>query len=79
VDDVLEKDVSLSRALVPEVWLVARKEGSGGRHEQESRKFLRFQVLREVTISSRQPIGLEPCGAWGRLHFYITAVPTLVK
>jgi hypothetical protein len=64
VDDVLEKDVSLSRALVPEVWLVARKEGSGGRHEQERRKFLRFQVLREVTISSRQPIGLEP---WGRM------------
>jgi hypothetical protein len=64
VDDVLAKDESLSRALVPEVWLVARKEGTGGRHEQERRKFLRIQVLREVTLSSRQSIGLEP---WGRM------------
>jgi hypothetical protein len=43
---------------------VQRKEGGGGRHEQERRKFLRIQVLREVTLSSRQAIGLEP---WGRL------------
>ena len=33
-------------------------------HEQERRKFLRIQVLREVTLSSRQAIGLEP---WGRM------------
>ena len=64
IDDILEKDVSLSRALVPEVWQVVRKEGGGGRHEQERRKFLRIQVLREVTLSSRQAIGLEP---WGRM------------
>lgn len=64
VDDLLEKDEALSRALVPEVWLVARKEGGGGRHEQERLKFLRIQVLREVALSSRQAIGLEP---WGRL------------
>lgn len=64
VDDMLERDESLSRALVPEVWQVQRKEGGGGRHEQERRKFLRFQVLREVTLSSRQAIGLEP---WGRI------------
>jgi len=64
VDDLLEKDESMSRALVPEVWQVARKEGTGGRHEQERRKFLRIQVLREVAVSSRQPIGLEP---WGRM------------
>ena len=64
VDDMLEKDESLSRALVPEVWQVVRKEGGGGRHEQERRKFFRIQVLREVTVSSRQPIGLEP---WGRM------------
>jgi len=64
IDDRLEKDESLSRALVPEVWLVVRKEGGGGRHEQERRKFLRIQVLREVTLSSRQSIGLEP---WGRM------------
>jgi SOS-response transcriptional repressor LexA len=64
VDEILSKDESLSRALVPEVWQVVRREGSGGRHEQERRKFLRIQVLREVTLSSRQPIGLEP---WGRM------------
>lgn len=65
VDDILEKDESLSRALVPEVWQVVRKEGGGGRHEKERRKFLRIQVLREVTISSRQGLGLEP---WGRMR-----------
>jgi len=64
LDDLLERDESLSRALVPEVWQVVRKEGGGGRHEQERRKFLRIQVLREVTLSSRQAIGLEP---WGRM------------
>lgn len=65
LDDLLEKDETLSRALVPEVWGVVRREGGGGRHEQERRKFLRFQVLREVTLSPRQPIGLEP---WGRMR-----------
>lgn len=64
LDAILEKDESLSRALVPEVWQVVRREGSGGRHEQERRKFLRIQVLREVTLSTRQAIGLEP---WGRM------------
>src|SRR3970282_349773 len=64
LDDLLERDEALSRALVPEVWQVVRKEGGGGRHEQERRKFLRIQVLREVTLSSRQAIGLEP---WGRM------------
>lgn len=64
LDEILEKDESLSRALVPEVWQVVRREGSGGRHEQERRKFLRIQVLREVTLSARQAIGLEP---WGRM------------
>jgi hypothetical protein len=64
LDDLLNKDESLSRALVPEVWQVVRREGGGGRHEKERRKFLRFQVLREITQSARQPIGLEP---WGRM------------
>ena len=53
--------------LGPHLWLAAEdeiKEGGGGRHEQERRKFLRIQVLREVTLSSRQSIGLEP---WGRM------------
>lgn len=65
LDDVLDKDESMSRALVPEVWQVVRKEGGGGKHEKERRKFLRFQVLREVALSARQPIGLEP---WGRMR-----------
>ncbi|MBM3465356.1 MAG: DUF1998 domain-containing protein [Armatimonadetes bacterium] len=43
---------------------MVRKEGGGGRHEQERRKFLRIQVLREVVLSSKQSIGLEP---WGRM------------
>ncbi|MFM7168928.1 MAG: DEAD/DEAH box helicase, partial [Planctomycetaceae bacterium] len=64
VDEILEADEALSRALVPEVWLVQRREGGGGRHEQERRKFLRFLVLREVTLSARRAIGLEP---WGRM------------
>ena len=64
MDDLMEGDETLSRALLPEVWQVARKEGGGGRHEQERRKYLRFQVLREVALSSRQALGLEP---WGRM------------
>jgi SOS-response transcriptional repressor LexA len=64
LDERLSAEESLSRALVPEVWQVARREGSGGRHDKERRKFLRIQVLREVTMSARQTIGLEP---WGRV------------
>ena len=64
LDDLLEDDVALSRALIPEVWQVARREGTGGRHAQERHKYLRFQVLREVALSSRQALGLEP---WGRM------------
>ena len=63
LDDRLEGDDTLSRALIPEVWQVARREAAGGRHGQERRKYLRFQVLREVALSSRQALGLEP---WGR-------------
>src|SRR3970282_1212717 len=75
LDDLLEKDEALSRALVPEVWQVVRKEGGGGRHELERRKFLRIQVLREITLSSRQSIGLEP---WGRMKVeYIGLDPAL--
>lgn len=64
LDGRMENDESMSRALIPEVWQVARKESTGGRHEQERRKFLRIQVLREITLGPRQPIGLEP---WGRM------------
>ena len=62
--DQLEADRALSVALIPEVWQVARREGHGGRHEEERRKYLRIQVLRELTLSSRQTLGLEP---WGRM------------
>jgi ATP-dependent helicase YprA (DUF1998 family)/SOS-response transcriptional repressor LexA len=71
LDDLLENDEALSRALVPEVWQVVRKEGGGGRHEEERRKFLRIQVLREVTLSSRQALGLEP---WGRMKVEYTGL-----
>ena len=65
LDDRMEADEALSRALLPEVWQVARREGSGGRHLRERQKYLRIQVLREVTLSSRQALGLEP---WGRMR-----------
>ena len=65
LDDLMELDEALSRALLPEVWQVARREASGGRHMRERRKYLRIQVLREVTLSSRQALGLEP---WGRMR-----------
>ena len=64
LDAALEKDQSLSRALIPEVWQVARLEVAGRRHRDERLKFLRMQVLQEVTESARQPLGLEP---WGRM------------
>ena len=64
LDDLLEADETLSRALIPEVWQVARREEAGGRHGKERRKYLRFQVLREVALPSRQSLGLEP---WGRM------------
>ena len=64
LDDYLDQDEALSRALVREVWQIIRREGSGGRHQVERRKYLRIQVLREVTHSARQRLGLEP---WGRM------------
>ena len=64
LNDQLENDEALSRALAPEVWQVAPREGSSGRHEVERRMYLRIQVLREVALSARQALGLEP---WGRM------------
>ena len=75
LDDCMETDEALSRALLPEVWRAARREGSGGRHMQERRKYLRIQVLREVTLSARQALGLEP---WGRMRVgYDGLLPSL--
>lgn len=65
LDDELDGNDGLSRALIPEVWRVVPKEGSGGAHEDERRHFLRIQVLREVTTAANQQVGLEP---WGRLR-----------
>ena len=65
LDQVLEADEALSRALIPEVWAVERLAGSAVGHGIERKKYLRIQVLREVTVSSRQAIGLEP---WGRMR-----------
>jgi hypothetical protein len=64
LDELLDQDDDMSRALVPEVWRVHRKEAEGVRHSEERKRFLRIQVLREITTSMRQRIGLEP---WGRL------------
>ena len=64
LDDELDGNDALSRALIPEVWRVVPKEGSGGVHQDERRHFLRIQVLREVTTAANQQVGLEP---WGRL------------
>jgi len=75
IDDKLDRDETLSHSLVPEVWRVVRKEGGRGRHEQERYKFLRIQVLREVTLSSRQSIGLEP---WGRMRVEYLGLDTSI-
>lgn len=64
MSDGLDRDDSYSRALIPEVWRVAPKEGSGGSHADERAYFLRIQMLREITMASNQRKGLEP---WGRI------------
>jgi ATP-dependent helicase YprA (DUF1998 family) len=75
LDDQLEADNDLSRALAPEVWRVERKEAAGHRHAVERRRFLRIQVIREVGTGARQRIGLEP---WGRLRVdYLGLEPEL--
>jgi len=65
LDKRLEADDDLSRSLIPEVWQVHRKEAEGTQHAEERKRFLRIQVLREITTGVKQRIGLEP---WGRLH-----------
>lgn len=64
LDDLLDHDDDLSRALIPEVWRAERKESAGNQHAEERKFYLRIQVLREVATGGRQRIGLEP---WGRL------------
>lgn len=66
LDDLLNQDDDLSQSLIPEVWRVHRKEAEGVKHNEERKRFLRMQILREVTTGVKQRIGLEP---WGRLRF----------
>ncbi|MFB2917928.1 DEAD/DEAH box helicase [Aerosakkonema funiforme] len=65
LDDLLNQDDELSRSLIPEVWNVHRKEAEGVKHNEERKRFLRIQVLREITTGVKQRIGLEP---WGRIQ-----------
>lgn len=75
LDDLLERDDDLSRVLIPEVWRVERKETASPRHAAERRRFLRYQVLREVATGPRQRLGLEP---WGRMRVeYVGLTPEL--
>ncbi len=65
LDDLMETDEELSRALLPEVWGVARKEAAGVEHARQRKTYLRLQVLREVATGIKQRVGLEP---WGRMQ-----------
>lgn len=65
LDDLMEGDAELSRALVPEVWGVARKEAAGVEHARQRKLFLRIQILRELATGVKQRVGLEP---WGRMR-----------
>jgi hypothetical protein len=75
LDQLLDSDDELSRALIPEVWRVEAKTGTGQAHGLERKWFLRAQIVRELAIGARQRIGLEP---WGRLKVeYQGLVPDL--
>ncbi len=67
LDRLLDADDDLSRALIPEVWAVQRKERAGQQHTQQRRQFLRIAVLRELATNPKQRIGLE---AWGRIQVH---------
>lgn len=67
LDDLLDADEDLSRALIPEVWRAFPKEAEGVKHGDERRYFLRIQLLREITTGVKQRIGLEP---WGRIQIH---------
>ena len=65
LDQLLDGDEPLSRALLPEVWRWVPKTAAGNEHQDKRRFYLRCQVLREFTTSSRQRLGLE---SWGRVR-----------
>src|SRR5690606_13506832 len=62
LDQHLEADDELSRALIPEVWRAEPKTQASQAHAQERKWFLRVQILRELAIGGRQRLGLEPMG-----------------
>lgn len=62
LDQHLDEDDELSRALIPEVWRVEPKSQTGIAHGEERKWFLRVQIMRELTMGSRQSTGLEPLG-----------------
>lgn len=64
VDQKLDADDELSRALIPEVWRVEPKTGTGQAHGLERKWYLRSLIVRELAVGARQRIGLEP---WGRM------------
>ena len=71
---LFEQDEALSRALLPEVWRVVPLD-AGQNHRKEREKFLRMAILREITLSPRQVLGLEP---WGRMRIdYDKLTPNL--
>ncbi len=75
LDQIFDRDDSLSRALLPEVWSVIRKEQAGVQHGRERRHYLRIQVLRELVTGLKQRVGLEP---WGRvLVRYVGLTPDI--
>lgn len=80
LDQLLDGDDELSRALIPEVWRVEPKTGTGQAHGLERKWFLRAQIIRELTLGARQRIGLEP---WGRMNITYQGLepdlPTILK
>ena len=64
LDYYFEQDSELSRLLLREVWDRVDPRREARAHRDERRLYLRFQLLRELTRSLRDTIGLE---VWGRL------------
>ena len=62
LDQHLDADDELSRALIPEVWRAEQKTETGQAHGEERKWFLRVQILRELAVGGRQRVGLEPMG-----------------
>src|SRR5690606_4344455 len=68
LDQYLDADDELSRALIPEVWRVESKSETRLANAEERKWFLRAQVLRELTLGARQSTGLEPLGRL-KIHY----------